>query len=341
MVTRIWCIVLCAGFAQWHALATPWSLRPVFGRDMKNSTDVNNTSASSVSVLGSDTATRYIHSATAPAPFSFPPNQSIPTSKLSSNGSDSQGHWYSNWGLEFYHKKNSEWCALWDNTCGSNVSLAVDDIFGGPTGMFPAYYCVGNKTEELCDEMGNLGGLKYADAFESWMRSPQCMITSSSWRQKQPHYTRGPEDSDLRTCCDSFCLVYGAGVDLFYWPEPEADDSCLGIVGNSQNAIDAGAMTTTTTIPLDGVAWTTTITYWGCTARSPISGRSFITTAVLSSNSDFTFKRPLLNPWSASDCADFTATWNATRHGNGSWHSPITKKPQTLASTAVVDGTTL
>ena len=62
-----------------------------------------------------------------------------------------------------------------------------------------------------------------------------------------------------------FCCGVGevraGNVDIFYWPEPDADTSCLDIVGGEPHPIDYGA----TTDPVSGLK------YWGCAETSGTS----------------------------------------------------------------------
>lgn len=99
----------------------------------------------------------------------------------------------------------------------------------------------------------------------------------------------GPADVDpqyLSTCGSqgeipgaAKCFLDGGYVDIYYWPEPDSDTGCLGIVGNNTNSPYPGA----------------TGGYWGCMADS---GSSFITTATEVISGTVTLKQPLVNPWS-------------------------------------------
>ena len=194
------------------------------------------------------------------------------------------------------HQDRPEWCALWDNSCTGNKSLAMDDIYDRM--MWPAMACVQRKDDFACDQVGNLGGLSHVQDLESWMRSPKCLSTSSLWAEETHRiYSVFEFDSGVDSCCGS-CKVYGNRVDLFYWPEENADDSCLSIVGSTVNSIDAGA-TTSTFINWNG---NFTSTYWGCQARTITSDSSIITTAFLSTMRELTFKVSLANPWDPPDC---------------------------------------
>ena len=99
----------------------------------------------------------------------------------------------------------------------------------------------------------------------------------------------GPADVDpqyLSTCGEQGfvpgavnCELDGGIVDIYYWPEPDADTACLSMIGNN------------TISPFPGA----TGGYWGCTAASR---SSFITTAKEVVTGTVTLKKPLVNPWS-------------------------------------------
>ena len=115
--------------------------------------------------------------------------------------------------------------------------------------------------------------------------------------------TNVPIDADpqyLSTCGESFpgeirCLLNGGAVDIYYWPEPDADKACLAVIGNNTNSPYPGATTSTDMLE---IPWR----YWGCTAQRPVSGSSIITTATEIIAGTVIFKQPVLNPWSSQPC---------------------------------------
>ena len=115
--------------------------------------------------------------------------------------------------------------------------------------------------------------------------------------------TNAPVDVDpqyLSTCGDMYpgeirCLLDGGSVDIYYWPEPDADKACLNIVGNNTNSPFPRATSTT---DMFGLTWS----YWGCTAQHPTSGSTIITTATEQVVGTVTLKQPVLNPWSPQPC---------------------------------------
>ena len=91
------------------------------------------------------------------------------------------------------------------------------------------------------------------------------------------------------------CLLNGGAVDIYYWPEPAADNACLDIVGNNTNSPLPGATTSTDLLE---IPWP----YWGCTAQHPVSGSTVITTATEVIAGTVTLKEPVLNPWAPQPC---------------------------------------
>ena len=99
------------------------------------------------------------------------------------------------------------------------------------------------------------------------------------------------------------CWLVVGNVDIYYWPEPNMDTSCLSIVGNSTTPLMQGA----TTSIVRGFLYNNSMYetyYWGCTAQDLASKRSIIMTAVvafpLGGNS---FKSSLFNLWSPLPCS--------------------------------------
>ena len=109
--------------------------------------------------------------------------------------------------------------------------------------------------------------------------------------------------------CPSWQIDYGScwlvvgNVDIYYWPEPNMDTSCLSIVGNSTTPLMQGA----TTSIVRGFLYNNSMYenyYWGCTAQDSASKRSIITTAVVAFPlGGYSFKSSLFNPWSPPPCS--------------------------------------
>ena len=99
-------------------------------------------------------------------------------------------------------------------------------------------------------------------------------------------------------------------VDLYYWPERDADRSCLSIIGNSSKPLDYGA-TKRTTLASDNHV--NTVTYWGCTTKNSTTlatdvcvnwndGIATITTAEIVTIGSLLVKVSSFNPWSSLPC---------------------------------------
>ena len=111
----------------------------------------------------------------------------------------------------------------------------------------------------------------------------------------------GPVNVDpeyLKTCGGqeyipgvNLCILDGGNVDVYYWPEPDANTACLAVVGNNTDSPFPEA-----TRMLHDL---NTFGYWGCTADS---GSSIITTASEHISGTVTLKQPVVNPWSPQPC---------------------------------------
>ena len=167
----------------------------------------------------------------------------------------------------------NEMKVLWDTSATSNRSRAMIDFFSavGPEDALAASAQDGNQIflnecfmqpdqNPKCKQNETQTYQEELQSLKSWMRSPSCTSSKNEYAAG-PHSTASLLAGFITTianearCCDN-CAVSGKNVDLYYWPDPMADVSCLSIVGeyNNSQASDAGA----TTDPYDGS------TYWGC-----------------------------------------------------------------------------
>lgn len=198
----------------------------------------------------------------------------------------------------------SDQCLLWDNTCSGNRTLALNQFFNETIGNIAGNECFTNLT---CD-YHPAGRAEVYDQIKEWMHSPQCVssgIEFGKMNSVTPPWEITTSSGLPGSCCGSCELGIG-NVDVYYWPEPNADTSCLSIIGDSINPVDFGATTVTKGGP----------TYWGCTAKTPITTvepemaegmdfpggdvfvQSIVTTAVIISHDGMNFKQSLFNPWS-------------------------------------------
>ena len=247
-------------------------------------------------------------------------------------------------------------CLLWDTSCSGNMTLAIEDFFNNTIEPL-----IGNQCFSQFDagvQAGDPGlsipfvggsGLVQLDNIipsdcidynpperisewrdiKSWMRSPSCVSAQDEWKasggKATPDHSTGVKES----CCEG-CVVGAQNVDIYYWPEPDVDTSCLSIVGNSVNPFTYGATTSANT------------TYWACSPKAPVtsvfpedlayasSGSYYassgsitsvypiITTAQIETIGSLTVKVSLLNPWSSSPCIENDTTPQGSNSSNSS-----------------------
>ena len=97
-------------------------------------------------------------------------------------------------------------------------------------------------------------------------------------------------------------------MDLYYWPELDADLSCLSIIGESVRPLDYGA--TTALIPAYYSDYI--VIYWGCesTLAHPFEMEGFTSSTTMYMIAEITtigslmVKMSLISPWSSSLCVD-------------------------------------
>lgn len=105
------------------------------------------------------------------------------------------------------------------------------------------------------------------------------------------------------TCCGDNCQIVADQVDVYYWPDPGADTSCLSIVGDGVSYIADGA----TKDVAGGL-------YWGCTVYGTGLGimgdqsSTVVRTATLSNVAGISYKAYLVNPWDPSQCGNASTT---------------------------------
>lgn len=98
------------------------------------------------------------------------------------------------------------------------------------------------------------------------------------------------------------CQPVVGDIDVYFWPAPSRNTNCLSIVGDASNPPMQDALTSTVYGQFYNNSMYTTV-YWGCTARDPNSGESFITTAVLATTGSLSVKQYLFNPWASQPCS--------------------------------------
>ena len=146
-----------------------------------------------------------------------------------------------------------------------------------------------------------------------------------------------------QTCCDD-CQVGADQVDVYYWSNPNANTSCLSIVGNGNSDLAVGA----TTDP-SGVYWA--CTSWLFSQGLPGHGSPLIVkTAELTTLASMTFRTYLYDPWGESPCENSTASLSSNLNPKIEPRSiPLSLRrrghsliaPNDSVSTAVLSGFTL
>ena len=186
----------------------------------------------------------------------------------------------------------SDVCALWDPSCKGNKTLAAEEFFGqgkaNSSGtMFdllldPCFDGRGtdasgtNCTSSLLDP----ASASFSSAAKSYMREPQC---SKDYESIYPVSSRTFDD-----CCGK-CYIYGPNVDVYYWPEPSADTSCLSIIGSDVIPLNVGAQTDE-----EGVV------YWAASTNLYDIYVPTVTTALITTINGVVVKEAIANPWDAS-----------------------------------------
>ena len=208
----------------------------------------------------------------------------------------------------------------------TNGNILDNDCFTQDDEINQSYCGIYNPPERLSDFV----------RIKNWMRSPQCVSAANEWiamtgnpwsyvfrpgwNQSYADYNasnaygeelnkfRSGSDydnsSDVEPSCCGVCSVWAQNVDIYYWPEPEANLSCNSIIGESVRPLDYGATTSATD------------TYWGCNATYSYSidghpGESttfveLVTTAVITTIGSLAVKMSRHSPWS-SVCGEVAA----------------------------------
>ena len=187
----------------------------------------------------------------------------------------------------------SEECILWDDTCKGDREKALniffnqtlngllqDKCFTAP-GPLDSNQCTGTASVPTASSL-------LWSTLKSWMREPACTSSALEYR------------SASRTCCGS-CSVGGPNVDVYYWPSPNANTSCLSIIGTVINQPTEGA---TTGDPFG--------TYWGYTTMGGNTNSPHvitIPTVLYTSINGQYFKMPVSNPWESISGASPTTSY--------------------------------
>ena len=256
-------------------------------------------------------------------------------------------------------------CVLWDDSCTGNKTAAAIQFFKPQNGT--SEYLVSN-THCFVNESSDCGPAVLSEyaRVKSFMRSPQCKLARDGvdfGRYKTQTLGDGPF-VDTGSCCDGAGSFSAGNVDVFFWPDPDANNtSCLSIIGNSVYPLDYGATKGTDGVMFWGCTtqmwgWNThdfgeltytkgdTYEYWGRTRAAHDFGPVTVTTAVIGAVNDVRFKNYLVNPWSLQPCSEPNVAIGASAKGSvpaalqarvHTLHPPsfLGKRNNSRASTAV------
>ena len=250
----------------------------------------------------------------------------------------------------------SDQCLLWDTSCSGNRTLAIDEFFNSTqkflhdnscfaqfsSGVAPGHPDIsipavdpgsGIVDSNLvipsdCENYNPPERISEWQDIKKWMRSPACVSAQREWIKMGG---KGPASipSEVAPSCCGLCDVGVDTVDLYYWPEPDVNTSCLNIVGTNVNPFTYGA----TTGGMGDHGEFETGTYWACSAKAPATSTytqpgtrpgvtetitsvyPIVTTAMVTTIGSLPIKVSLFNPWSSSPCIDPDTS---PRNSNGS-----------------------
>ena len=248
----------------------------------------------------------------------------------------------------------SDQCLLWDDSCSGNKTAAIEKFFDTAIrdqhAELPSICrslmcnsCFQQRfvNQSDCDTYNHPERLSELQKIKDWMRSPQCVSAADEWiaktgyswgyyfgtmnESKAEFIKEGGNSSsiNLPSCCGS-CLLYAANVDLFYWPEPDSDTSCLSIIGDTVRPIGYGA---TTEVGM---------TYWGCTVSTVT-----LTTAHITTVGSLAVKVSDFSPWSTPLCDEDKAESQSLNQSSPSSYASVHRRAHSLivpTPTTQVDG---
>ena len=209
-------------------------------------------------------------------------------------------------------------CVLWDSSCSGNRTTAIEKFFRSTVdfGGNACFEQTPGGDSSACVTYNPPARLLEWEKIKRWMRSSQCSSALEVYDElrKTSHGTSERFYPDVSTCCLR-CYIQAANVDLYYWPEPDADTSCLNIIGGSVRPLDYGATKRSVSVLHQLTQRVDTVTYWGCTANTlktdtltyngrltTWNSRTTITTAKISTIGSLTVKLSAFNPWSSAPC---------------------------------------
>lgn len=267
-------------------------------------------------------------------------------------------------------------CLLWDTSCSGNRTSAIDKFFNTTDELLQANSCFsqfssgvlpGNPDISVpavdpgtgmvisnmvipsdCKKYNSPERIAEWQDMKTWMRSPGCVSAQIEWMQRSG---KGPPGlvnvpSEVIPSCCGLCDVGVTTVDIYYWPEPGVNTSCLDVVGTNVNPLAYGATTDPVLDQENGTYWacslktpaTSTYTYPGTkagAAETVTSVYSIVTTAELVNIGSLSVKIPRIDPWSSSPCIDAGASPQGSNGSNGSTELHVRHVIQARAHTLI------
>ena len=191
-------------------------------------------------------------------------------------------------------------CVQWNQSCTGNLGEAKNRFFQyDGTRQYLLNYTFFDKTSDrysLRAPYDTPPLLEFLRQIKAWSQSDVCdtsykeisdlshskFVDAYNSRENVEPNPDGifPGPNDGSHCCN-YGAIYAGNVDIYYWPEPDADTACLDVVGGEPHPIDYGASTDSRSTKYwgciitdsTGQPWTST-TAWIATA-SPDVGVSF------------------------------------------------------------------
>ena len=151
-----------------------------------------------------------------------------------------------------------EQCMLWDKSCKGDQSEALEDFFNNTGSLFNIVYnahCIWSLDPQCKD--WELPRPQRVELLE-WLRSPQCIQSFSKYHSEHPEdtpwtykvrdftgfATKSMNFKTMQTttsgvgCCGQ-CMLQGGNVDVYYWPSPDVQTTCLPVIGSKLDDVMA------------------------------------------------------------------------------------------------------
>ena len=225
--------------------------------------------------------------------------------------------------------KMEDRCVLWDDTCSGDRKLAIEKFFDSTLllGGNSCFEQTPGVDSSACLNWNPPSRLLEWQKIKEWMSSSQCKSALTEYDElRQTHNTTSkgfvPDDS---TCCLR-CYLQAENVDIYYWPEPDSDTSCLSIVGQSVRPLDYGATKVSVSVLHELTQRMDILTYWGCTASTLKTevltsqgqlttwlSRDTIAIAKVTTIGSLSVKVSVFNPWSSLPCSQEDATYQVAK----------------------------